>query len=109
MSQRQYQDFEVSQQEKKSQTTRIVDRRGNDIKLSDRQKNEIYRKARDMKERLRDGMCTKNECWAPTDRNVNKMLKGEFKLAPQVELYKKSMQVIGADPKDISTERLRRR
>ena len=108
MSQRQYQDFEVSQQEHRPQT-RIVNKRGEDIKLSDRQKNEIYRKARDMKEKLRDGMCTKNECWAPTDRNVNKMLKGEFKLAPQVELYKKSMQVIGADPKDISTERLRRR
>jgi hypothetical protein len=108
MSQRQFEDYTI-QQEHKKEPVRIVDPHGKDIKLTDRQKNEIYRKARELKEKLRDGMCTKNECWNPSEKNVNKMLKSEFKQAPQVELYRKSMQAIGADPKDISTERLRRR
>jgi hypothetical protein len=108
MSQRQFEDYQVEQQEK-AKPIRIVDPSGRDIKLSDRQKNEIYRRAQELKIKLKDGLCSKNECWNPSDRNVNKMLKGEFKLAPQVELYRKSMQAIGADPRDISTEKLRRR
>jgi hypothetical protein len=108
MSQRQFEDYTI-QQEQKKPPIRIVNPKGEDIKLSDRQKNEIYRKARELKEKLRDGMCTKNECWNPTPQNVNKMLKSEFRQAPMTESYVRHMRAIGADPKDINTERLRRR
>lgn len=108
MSQRQYEDYEIEQQAKKV-PPKIVNRRGEAITLNSRQKNELYRQARDMKEKIKDSLCTKNECWNPSEKNVDKMLRSEFKQAPLVEKYRKTMQAIGADPRDISTERLRRR
>lgn len=88
---------------------RIVDRQGREVKLTTSQKNQIYRNAKNLGEALRDKMCTKRECSKATPERVNKMLNSEFRSGQQMETYKKSMQAIGADPKDCDVERLRRR
>ena len=106
MSQRQVEDFEVEQEQKKS-PPQVVNKKGEYIKLTDRQKNEIYHKAKKLQGQVKDKLCTRNECWSPTDSNVRKMGL-EMKNAPTVQLFKKHMQAIGADPKDYSTERMRR-
>ena len=87
----------------------IVNPKGEAIKLNDRQKNEIYRKAKVLKESLKDKLCTRNECAKATPYSINKMLNSEFKTSGQMDLYNKSMRAIGADPKDADVERLRRR
>lgn len=88
---------------------KIVDRNGRPITLTSAQKNEIYRNAKRIKEQLSDKMCTRNECARATPENVNKMLNSEFKSSKQMDVYVKSMQAIGADPKDADVERIRRR
>lgn len=87
----------------------VVDKRGNPITLTSYQKNEIYARAKRLKEDLRDKMCTRSECEHATPGNVNKMLNSEFKAAKEMEYYKKSMQAIGADVKDFDPEKIRRR
>jgi hypothetical protein len=88
---------------------RVVDKRGNEIGLTSYQKNEIYRKAKELKATLPDKMCTKRECDNATPENVNKMLNSEFKASQQMDYYRKSMEAIGADKKDCDIEKLRRR
>lgn len=87
----------------------VVDKQGRPITLTSYQKNEIYRKAKSMKESLSDKMCTRQECSKATPERVNKMLNSEFKASQQMDVYRKSMQAIGADPRDCDVERLRRR
>lgn len=87
----------------------VVDKQGRPITLTSYQKNEIYRRAKSMKESLSDKMCTRQECSKATPERVNKMLNSEFKASQQMDVYKKSMQAIGADPRDCDVERLRRR
>ena len=91
-----------------SQQGPVVDTKGNRQVLSSYQKNELYRKARELKEQIAKGMCSKNETRHPTEKNVKKMLNSEFKLSSKMTEFRKSMEAIGADPKDYSTERLRR-
>lgn len=86
----------------------IVNTKGDKISLTSYQKNEIYRNAKRIKEGLSDILCTKEECRNPTEQNVKKMLGSEFKAREKIEIFKKSMKAIGADPKDCSAERLRR-
>lgn len=88
---------------------KVVDKRGNPVALTSYQKNEIYRRAKGMKENLQDALCTRSECSRATPENVRKMLNSEFKANQKIEYYKKSMQAIGADPKDACVEKLRRR
>jgi hypothetical protein len=92
-----------------SQQGPVVDAKGNRQVLSSYQKNELYRKARDLKEQIAKGMCSIRETKQPTEKNVNKMLNSEFKLASKMTELRKSMEAIGADPKDYNTEKLRRR
>jgi len=92
-----------------NEAPRIVNERGDGIKLTSTQKNAIYEKAKKLKENIRNNMCTQNELHSPTERNVNKMIHGEMAMTKQTEAFKKHMQAIGADPRDYSTERLRRR
>jgi len=92
-----------------SQQGPVVDTKGNKQVLSSYQKNELYRKARDLKLDIEKGLCSKTESRIPTDKNVQKMIHSEFKIAPKIDEYKKIMKAIGADPKDYNTERLRRR
>ena len=60
-----------------------------------------------LREELKYDLCTKDECRNPTDRNVKKMIINELK-NPKTRAYQMAMKVIGADPKECSTERLRR-
>lgn len=87
---------------------KTVDKNKNPTSLSSYQKNSLYKKARQLKEQLGDILCTKNECNIPNERNVKKMLYSEFKHKDKIEEYRNCMKAINADPKDISTERLRR-
>ena len=104
-----YQRNPSEQLEEKGTTITVLDDNGNKIdKLTIYHKNKIYKQAKELKESLRSDMCTKSECWNPTDRNVQKMLKNELQ-NPHTRAYKMAMQVIGADPKDCDLERLRRR
>ena len=86
----------------------VVNPNGDRINLSTYQRNELYRKARDLKNQIEDSLCTKTETRIPNDRNVQKMLHSEFKVSPKIEEFKKTMRAIGADPKDYNVERLRR-
>ena len=85
----------------------VVDIHGNPIKLSSRQKNAIYAKAKKLKSEIKDSLCTFKECQNPSERNVQKMIHGELK-NKNIEAFKKNMKAIGADPKDYNTEKLRR-
>lgn len=87
----------------------VVDKHGAPIKLSSYQKNEIYRRAKALKEKLSDTMCTRQECSRATPERVDKMLNSEFKAHKEMDYYTKSMQAIGADPKDADIERIRRK
>jgi cell fate (sporulation/competence/biofilm development) regulator YmcA (YheA/YmcA/DUF963 family) len=98
-------EYEIEKESKHKD--KIVDPQGNEIRLTARQKNEIYAKAKYLKEKVRDHLCTRKEAWEPTDYNVKKMGQ-ELKAAPLFEDYKRHMRAIGADPRYISTERLRR-
>ena len=91
-----------------SQQGNVVDAKGNRQILSSYQKNELYRKARELKEQIAKGMCSIRETKQPTEKNIKKMLNSEFKLGNKMNEFRKSMEAIGADPKDYSTEKLRR-
>jgi len=86
-----------------------VDPHGTPIKLSDRQKDVLYKKAQKLRERIQDNICNKRELHDPSRRNVNKMLYGEMKSNKIIGAYKDHMEAIGADPKDYSIEKMRRR
>lgn len=86
-----------------------VDMQGNPIKLTGKQKDVIYKKAKELKSKISSGLCTHRELHDPTSHNVNKMLHSEMKLNKTNREFKDHMEAIGADPKDYSTERLRRR
>lgn len=91
-----------------SEQPRVVDKHGTEIRLSSYQKNELYRKAKEAREQLRDSMCTRRETRNPNEQNVNKMVHEMRNDARKVE-YIKSMQAIGADPGDVDCERIRRK
>lgn len=93
----------------KKKPVQIVDKNGNPQKLSSYQKNKIYQRAQELKNQIHEGMLTKDECWKPTDHNCDKMAKREFPLKGKIAEYKRCMKAIGADPKDLDTERLRRK
>jgi hypothetical protein len=87
---------------------KVVDKQNNPTNLTSYQKNSLYKKAKQLKAELSDVLCTHTECDIPNERNVKKMLYSEFKNKKKVEEYRDCMKAIGADPKEISTERLRR-
>jgi len=84
------------------------DRCGNTTGLSSRQKNVLYSNAKKLREKIKDGLCKKDECKNPTDYNVRKMIGSEFTLKKDIETFKNSMKALGADPKEYNMERLRR-
>ena len=101
-------DIGVSKHDNKK-PVQIVDRNGNPQTLSSYQKNKIYQRARELQNEIYEGMCTKDECWNPTDYNCEKMIRKEFPLKDKIAEYKRCMKAIGADPKDLDTEKLRRK
>lgn len=88
--------------------TRIIDPKGNPIKLTPSQKNAIYKKAKALRETVKSSLCSKTECWKPTEHNVKKMLNQEFKTKKHREAYIKHMKAIDADPGDYNVEGMRR-
>jgi len=85
-----------------------VDGGGCQVGLSSRTKNTLYREAKGLREKIKDNLCSKDECKDPNDKNVKKMINGEFKIQDDIQKYKKCMQAIGADPNDCNPERWRR-
>lgn len=95
--------------ENKKQDITLIDDDGKPInRVTSFHKNKIYKQAKQLREDLRDDLCTRSECWDPNDRNVQKMIRNELK-NPRTRAYKMAMQAIGADPKDCDLEKLRRR
>lgn len=90
------------------QSIKVVDSKGRPVKLSEQQKSTLYGRAKELKEEIKSGLCTKDECFNPTENNVKKMLNSEFKLRPKVEVYNKIMRMLGADPREVNIETLRR-
>lgn len=77
------------------------------IKVTTHHKNKIYKQAKQLRENLRGVLCTKSECWNPTNRNIRKMINNELN-NPKTRAYEMAMKAIGAEPKDCSVESLRR-
>jgi hypothetical protein len=88
----------------------IVNERGQEITLSTRQKNAIYHQAKSLREDIKHGMLTKSELWDASESNIRKHLRTESdpRFVEKAELWKKQMSAIGAEPNDISTERMRK-
>jgi phosphoketolase len=70
-------------------------------------KNKVYKQAKELRDKLRDILPTKDEHWNPTRENVNKVLTRELK-NPKIESFQLAMKSLGADPKDYNIERIRR-
>ena len=85
----------------------VVNKQGEHYNLSSYQKNGIYRMARDLRDNIKDSLCSKSECREPTDHNVKKMILSEFKAKKKIREFKDRMKAIGADPKDMDIERMR--
>ena len=94
--------FTVGQPEK------IVDEQGKECKLTSHQKNALYKQAKELKAKIKGSLCTRDECWDPNERNVNKMIKSEFKVSDKIDYFTKAMKAVGADAKDYDIERMRR-
>ena len=92
-----------------NQATRIVDKTGNEISLSSRQKNGLYARAKELRAEISDKMITHAECWSPTDDNVAKMRRREFPLNGKISEYSKIMTAIGANPREREADSYRRR
>lgn len=86
----------------------VVDIGGNPQRLSSYQKNSFYGQAKQLKGEIKEALCTKDECKNPTDRNINKMRRGEEAVKKKIEKFKKCMQIINASPKEYNVEKLRR-
>lgn len=82
---------------------RVVDEKGRPVVLNDFQKNEIYRKAKQMRREIEDSLLKKDEMWVPNQHNVDKFRQreGHPDMTKKIESYRKHMEAIGADPKDI--------
>lgn len=94
--------------EKFQKDPKIVNKDGKRVSLSAHQKNAIYSKAKDLKESIKNGLCTKEECDHPTDVNVKKMQK-EFQMTDMMTKYRNSMKALNAEPETYSFEKMRGR
>ena len=88
--------------------TQVVDKHGRPQVLSARQKNALYHQSKNIQRTMKDGMCTKKQCWDTDERALLRM-KGERGMKHEINYMKKAMKAIGADPRDYDPERLRRR
>lgn len=94
----------------KNPRPQVVNKQGEPIKLSAYQKNSLYRQAKNLAPHIKDTHCTKNQCWTVNDHNVRRMGYEMSKSEKHKRWYfMKAMTALGADPKDCSVEKLRRR
>ena len=87
----------------------VVNKYGEPIKLSSYQKNEMYRKAKEIKESMRDKMCTRNETHRVDERTVNKMLHSEFANHDKMKEHHQLMRAIGGSPREADLNNHRRK
>lgn len=88
---------------------RIVNRHGEEIKLSTSQKNALYRQAKDIREKMVDRMCTRHETHRTDERTVRKMLHSEFANHDKMTYYNKAMKAVGAVGREVDLNNYRRR
>lgn len=89
---------------------KIVTEKGEIERLTSYQKNDLYAKARVLKEKIREALLSQSELDDPSPENVMKHIKGESTKEhnDSITLFRDIMKSIGADPKDYSIEELRR-
>jgi len=89
---------------------KIVTERGEIDRLTSSQKNDMYARARMLKEQIREALLSQSELDNPTPENVQKHIKGESTKEhnDSITLFRDIMKTLGADPKDYSIEELRR-
>jgi hypothetical protein len=78
-------------------------------RLTAREANPLYARAKILREQIRSALLSQAEMEKATDKNVNKFIKteGSIENTRRVEEFRRIMTAIGADPTDISTEKLR--
>jgi hypothetical protein len=88
---------------------KLTDEKGKEIELTTYQKNEIYRKAKEMKRELSEARLTKSEHWNATPENIKKFQQREGNplFVKRMEQFRNNMRVIGADPSDIRVPEFR--
>lgn len=91
------------------QPPRVVNPQGKQITLTPHQKNEMYRKAKELRDNIKHSLLTKDEHWHPTPANVKKFMEreGSKQMSEKITLFRKHMQAIGADPNDFNIEKMR--
>lgn len=89
---------------------KLTDVGGHDVKLSTYQKNEIYRKAKELREQIKESRLTKDEHWQATPQNVKKFMEreGAPQMTKKIQEFRQQMAAIGADPSDIKLPEYRR-
>lgn len=87
----------------------VVNKYGDPIKLSTYQKNMLYKKAREIKESMKDKMCTRFETHRTDERTVNKMLHSEFANHDKMKEHNQIMRALGADVREADLNNHRRR
>lgn len=90
---------------------KVVDVDGKDISNNQRAKNEMFHEAKRLKEEVRSILCSRDECWNPTTRNVNRMLASEMspKGIETIQRYANLMRAQGAPRAELNVEGLRRK
>ena len=91
------------------ETLTIKDKNGRTTSLSNYQKNALYSQAKDLREKISRGMLTKTEAWRADSHDCHLMKNREWSLKEDMTKYNKIMRALGADPKECSTEELRRK
>ena len=79
-------------------------------RLTARDANPLYARTKLLKEQIRSALLTQAELEKATEKNINKFIhtEGSVGHTQKVQEYKNIMTAIGADPNDISTERIRK-
>ena len=78
-------------------------------RLTARDANPLYARAKILKEQIRSALLSQAELDKATDQNVKKFIhtEGSIEHVNRVNEFRRIMTAIGADPTDISTERMR--
>ena len=91
------------------QRRQVVDKDGNPQKLTNYQKSMLLRRAKMLKRRIEKAMVSYDQCWKPTEHNVELLRKREHGVDHLKREYRKIMEAIGASDSDLGLEKFRRR
>lgn len=95
----------------KDERPRVLDSDGREVTNNIRAKNSMYGEAKHLKEEIRGMLCSMDECWKPTKKNVDSMLSRE--MSPRgkqlIERYTNLMRAQGAPRSECGVEGLRRK